>query len=255
MLKLSTRLLQSRAIGGVVWRMFRLHTLQRKARTNALESAADIIVGMSVQPVTGSRLVDISYSDPDPSGRNRSPTPMPTPSCASNIDKRFQANESAKIFLEDKIQQLKLRLEESEEALVAFAQKQQIVAVQEKPSIAETNLAATNAELQTLISERTKNEQLWRQSEKPMQSICHNCFPTTLISGLRSKRDELELEYQEKLQTFKPGYPAMVQISNKIKEIDDNLRMRLKTIKDSLKAAYELTLAQENALTYQGCRT
>ena len=71
-----------------------------------------------------------------------------------------------KIFLEDKIQQLKLRLEDSEKKLLAFAQEQQIVASEgDKASIAESNLAAANAELGTLISERTKNEQLWQQLE------------------------------------------------------------------------------------------
>ena len=84
---------------------------------------------------------------------------------ATNIDKRFQANASAKTFLEDKIQQLKLRLEESEKKLLAFAQEQQIVDVNDKASIAENNLASANAALGALISERTKNEQLWRQLE------------------------------------------------------------------------------------------
>ena len=65
---------------------------------------------------------------------------------ATSIDKRFQANASAKVFLEDKIQQLKLRLEESEKKLLAFAQEQQIVAseVLDKASIAESNLASAN---------------------------------------------------------------------------------------------------------------
>ena len=75
---------------------------------------------------------------------------------AANLDKRFQANASAKTFLEDKIQQLKLRLEESEKRLLAFAQDQQIVDVNDKASIAESNLAAANAALGNLIAERTK---------------------------------------------------------------------------------------------------
>ena len=51
--------------------------------------------------------------------------------------------------------------------MLEFAQKQQIVAtdITEKSSIAETTLAAATTELSTLISERTKNEGLWRQAE------------------------------------------------------------------------------------------
>ena len=67
---------------------------------------------------------------------------------ASTIDKRFQANAYAKTFLEDQIKQLKLRLEELEKVLLDFAQKEQIVAVTEKSSIAENNLAAAQTALE-----------------------------------------------------------------------------------------------------------
>ena len=206
-----------------------------------------------MQPVAKSRLVDISYSDSDPQRAQQIANAYADAYIASNIDKRFQANESAKIFLEDKIKQLKERLAESDNALVAFAQKEQIVAVQERQSTAEANLAAASAELQTLISERTKNEQLWRQSENTDAINLPQLLSNSVIDGLRSKRDELEIEYQEKLQTFKPGYPAMVQIQNKIQEIDRQLAEEARTTKDSLKAAYESNLAQEKALTSQGC--
>src|SRR6185437_14487479 len=45
-----------------------------------------------------------------------------------------------------------------------------------------------------------------------------------------------------------PEYPAMVEINNKIKEIDRQIVNEVQTIKDSLKAAYEASLARENEL-------
>ena len=94
---------------------------------SALEGwAAGIVLGnVAVSPVPSSRLIDISYSDPDPGRAQRIANAYADAFIASNIDKRFQANESAKVFLDDKIKQLKQRLEESERALVEFAQKQQ----------------------------------------------------------------------------------------------------------------------------------
>ena len=61
----------------------------------------------------------------------------------------------------------------------------------------------------------------------------------------------LVTEYQEKLETFKPSYPAMVQINNKIKEIDRQLAAEVKAIKDSLKAAYEASMSQEEEMKKQ----
>ena len=108
---------------------------------------------------------------------------------ASTIDKRFQANAYAKTFLEDQIKQLKLRLEESEKVLLDFAQKEQIVAVTEKSSIAENNLAAANTALGNLISERIKNEQLWRQVEGADAIDLPQLLTNSVIDGLRGKRN------------------------------------------------------------------
>ena len=164
------------------------------------------------------------------------------------MDKRFQANASAKTFLEDKIQQLKLRLEESEKKLLAFAQDQQIVDVNDKASIAETNLASANAALGNLIAERTKNEQLWKQTEAGESIDLPQLLTDKSIEALRAKRKELAIEYQQKLQTFKPDYPAMVQIKNQLDEIDRQLADEAKTLKESLKGAYEASLAQEKEM-------
>ena len=74
-----------------------------------------------VRPVAGSRLVDISYSDPDPARAQRIVTAFANAFIASNLDKRFEANAYAKTFLEDRLKELKLRLEESGTALMVPA--------------------------------------------------------------------------------------------------------------------------------------
>jgi succinoglycan biosynthesis transport protein ExoP len=224
---------------------------EKKAPTKADKesAAAGIIQGNTqVRPVAGSRLVDISYTDPNPARAQRVANAVADAYIASNLDKRFQANAYAKTFLEDQLKQLKLRLETSEKALLDFAQKEQIVVLSEKSSIAENNLAAANAAFGTLTSERIKNEQLWRQIDTTDAINLPQFLTNAVIDGLRAKRNALVTEYQEKLETFKPGYPAMVQINNKIKETDRQLATEVKAIKDSYKAAFDASARQESEM-------
>ena len=215
----------------------------------ASAAAVGVVMGnVAVQPVMGSSLVDLSYTDTSPQRAERIANAYADAFMSANLDKRFQANASAKTFLEDKIQQLKLRLEDSEKKLLTFAQDQQIVDVNDKASIAETNLASANAALGNLIAERTKNEQLWKQTQAGATIDLPQLLNDKSIEGLRAKRKELETEYQQKLQIFKPDYPAMVQIKNQIDEIDRQLTDEAKTLKDSLKGAYEASLAQETEM-------
>ena len=196
----------------------------------ALErAAAGVILGNRVvSPVMVLAWLTSATLIPCPARAQRIANAYADAFVASNLDKRFQANASAKTFLEDKIAQLKLRLENSEKRMLEFAKQQQIVDVDDKSSIAENNLASANAALGNLISERTKNEQLWRQVENADAINLPQLLSNSVIEGLRSQRKTLVVEYQEKLETFKPNYPAMVQIDNKIKEIDQQLASRFR---------------------------
>ncbi|AGK56637.1 capsular exopolysaccharide family protein [Hyphomicrobium denitrificans 1NES1] len=218
----------------------------RRALTDA--AAAIVQRNVSVRPIAGSRLVDVSYSDPDPARSQKIASAYADAFIASNLDKRFEANAYAKTFLEDQIKQLKLKLEQSEKTMLDFAEKEQIVATHQNSSITEADLGNANAALGNVTSERIRNEQLWRQVEKSDAISLPQFLSNAVIDGLRTKRNELVTNYQEKLETFKPGYPAMIQISNKIAEIDKQLAAEVKTIRASLKGAYESSLSQEREL-------
>lgn len=219
------------------------------ARSNLVNAAVGMVMGgRSIRPIPGSRLVDISYTDPVPARAQKIAAAYAEGYIASNLDKRFEANAYAKTFLEDQIKQLKFRTEESEKILIEFGEKERILELNDKSSIVESNLAAANTALGNLISERIKNEQLWKQVEQSKGVDLPQLLTNGVIDGLRTKRNELVTEYQEKLETFKPGYPVMVQIQNRINETDRQLATEIKTIRGSLKAAYESSANQEQEL-------
>jgi capsular exopolysaccharide synthesis family protein len=207
-----------------------------------------VLSGITVNPVSQSRLVDLTFLDPSPVRAQEVANAYAEAYVSSTVDKRFQANSYAKTFLDDQIKQLKIRLEESEKAVLDFAERQKMVEVSEKSSIADSNLAAANAAMGQLITERVKNEQLWRQVEAGTAISLPQLLTNRVIDTLRAQRKGFETEYQEKLENFKPSYPTMVQLSNKMKEIDRQIAAEVDTIRRSLKAAYESSLAQENEM-------
>ncbi|MGF1649646.1 MAG: GumC family protein [Hyphomicrobiaceae bacterium] len=216
----------------------------------ALQAAAISVVqtNVAIRPVPGSRLVDIIYKDPNPARAERISNAYADAYIASNLDKRFQANAYAKTFLEDQIAQLKIRLEQAEKAMLDFAEREQIVSVGERASISETNLAAANTTLGQLVTERIKTEQLWKQLEASDGITIPQLLSNSVIDGLRARRNTLQTEYKEKLETFKPDYPDMLQISSKIREIDRQLASEVATIRQSYQAAFEAASRQEQEM-------
>lgn len=215
-------------------------------RSAAEWAGVGVVMGnRSVRPVSGSRLVDLVYTDPDPSRAQRIANAFGEEFIASALDKRFQSNAYAKTFLEDQVNQLRAKLEEQEKALLAFAEKEQIILVSERASIAENNLAAANAALGNLVTERIRNEQQWKQAETATGINLPQVLSSPSIETLRQRRYLLATEYQEKLETFKPGYPAMVQLQSKIREIDRQMAIEVEAIKKSLLVTYQSSFNQE----------
>ena len=185
---------------------------QEKSGSSVPRAVEIVMLNVTISPVPGSRVVDLAYLDPSPWRAQQIANAYAKAYIDLNLDKRFQANSYAKTFLEDQIKQLKLRLEDSEKALLDFQEREKMVEVNDRASIAESNLSAANTALGVLISERIKNEQLWRQVHNATAINLPQLLSNSVIDTLRGQRKSLETEYQEKLESFKPGYPAMMQI-------------------------------------------
>jgi capsular exopolysaccharide synthesis family protein len=68
------------------------------------------------------------------------------------------------------------------------------------------------------------------------------------VETLRAKRTDLEAEYQDKLERFKPAYPEMKQLQSQIGELDRQIQAEVDLIKGSIKAQYDAAAAQEQSL-------
>lgn len=214
----------------------------------AAAAAAIVASTVVVRSVAGSRLVDVSYSDSNALRAQRIANAYGEASIASNIDKRLQSNSYAKSFLEDQTKQLKTRLEDSEREMLSYAEREKVLEVSERASIADGNLQAATAALGQIVADRIKGEQLWKQVDRATGLNLPQLLTNSVIEGLRVRRNALVSEYEEKLETFKPSYPSMLQIQAKIKEVDRQLAVEVQAIKASLKASYDAALAQEQEL-------
>lgn len=211
-------------------------------------ASAVVLENRAVKPVAGSRLFDISYSDTVPTRAARIATGLADAYIEANIDKRFQANSYAKSYLEDQLKQLKGRLEETENQMLTFAEKQQIVDVDDRASTAETSLNAANQSLATLVQDRVKAEELSKQVEAASGINLPQFLSNNVIDKLRQTRNDLTTDYQEKSQTFLPSYPVMVQIKNKIAEVERQINVEIRALRQSYRASYDAAKSQEDAM-------
>ena len=204
-----------------------------------------------VAPVRGSRIVKISIDHPSPVIARDIANGYAEVFIANNLDRRFDATSYARKFLEERLRQLKQRLEESERQLVKYAEEQGIITLNENKSLSVTDLQAINEKLAEVRSVRIKKELLWKQAQNTDGLGLKEILDSDGIKENRKLRTELAAQYQQKLAIYKPAFPEMIQLRNQIRELDRQLETEVAAIKASIEADYLAAQEEEDTLSAQ----
>ena len=222
---------------------------QRKA-----VAAAMVRGGLSIEPVKDSNLVRISFDSPSAEWAARIANGVAETYVTSNLERRYGATAYARNFLKERLEELKLKLEESEKTLVAYAEERQLVGdvkaaskdgKETGQSLADSDLAALNAALQAVVTERIHAQEMWEQANNSKDIGLPQILDDGAIKALRGQRAGLMADYQQKLSTFRPDYPDMLRLKAQMNQIDQEIKSQADVIKQSLKAHYESALQQE----------
>jgi polysaccharide biosynthesis transport protein len=232
--------------------------LPRQVRENA--AAGTVMGAVDITPQRDSRLIGISIESTDPELAANLANSYADNFIQQNMERRYEATSYARNFLQQRIAAVKGKLEESERALVDYAQKQGIITLtvdgggadtpKQEQSIDAATLVQNNNALAQARSERIAAEQRYRQAAGATSRSAVISDPTVQI--LQQQRASLEAQYQQKLALFKPDFPEMVQLRNQIdtltKEIASQTRNVAGSASGSLQADYQAAMARENAL-------
>jgi capsular exopolysaccharide synthesis family protein len=206
---------------------------------------------LTVEPVRNSRLVKIHYDSPNAALATRIVNAVATAYINLNLERRMDASSYAKTFLQDRLQQVQSKLEDSEKALVAFARAEQIIKPEEKdsgPSVDAQVMQAFTGALAKVQEERIRVESVYNQMNSAGAQGLPDVLENKVIQDLKSQKAKLEAEYQEGLKLYKPAYPKMLQLEGRIAEIQAKIEEEIANVKSAIKIRYDAAKAQESAL-------
>ena len=204
--------------------------------------------GLTVEPVRNSRLVKLYYDSPDPQRAAAILNTLVKNYINMNMERRFDASTYARNFLQERLQQVKAKLEDSERQLVDFARKEQIINVDDKQNTVSQNLAATNAALAEAEKKRIAAEATYRQMLGAQGQGLSQILDSKIIQTLKETRAKLETQYQENLNVYKPAYPTMVQLRGQISQIDALINQEINNIRAAVTASYQAARSEEALL-------
>jgi capsular exopolysaccharide synthesis family protein len=226
-------------------------------RDERIRVAGDILIdNLTVSPERLSRLVVISFTSPDPALSKRVVDAWSANFIQQTLERRFEATSYARRFLEQRLQQLRGRIDQSERQLVDYASREGIVnlpatgrgeggAAQggERSLIAE-DLVALNQELAQAIADRMRAQsRLSSSAGTATESLQYGA-----IGSLRQRRAELAAEYARLMTQFEPQYPAALALQTQLQQIDRAISREEARVQSSLREAYQSSVTRERSL-------
>ena len=217
-------------------------------RARRQRAVSQIMSGLSVQPVGQSSIVRITYAGLSPEWAQRISIAVAEQFEKLTLDMRFSITTYARNFLEERLQELKLKLETSERQLIEYAQKEGIVDVDNKqPQVLNEIQTVENAYAAAIIA-RQALEETWRQAQADGLGALPQVMSDPIVQAARTKLAQLRAAYQDRLPAVQSAHPAMRGLQAQISATDDDIRNQTKLIKASINDQYEAAAANEKAL-------
>ncbi len=225
-------------------------------RDTRIRVAGEILLDhFSVDHSRLSRLVNIHFESPDPQFSKRVIDAWSANFIRMTLERRYDATAYARDFLENRIEQLRTRINESEQKVVDYAAQQQIInlpstggtggegGTTERPLVAE-DLAILNQQLVRATADRIEAESRLRISAGESSEGLEN----QAISRMREQRASLAAEYARMMVQFEPTYPPAMALQSQLTQMDRAIAREESRISGSLRQTYEASLAREQQL-------
>lgn len=220
--------------------------------SSAEETPSDIeslfLENLTVQPVRNSRLVRVHYDTTEPSEAALIANTLTDEYVAMNLERRFDASTYAKEFLEERIQQVRADLEDSERELVQYSQERGIINQEDRLGILTDKLREMNVAVVAVEAERLEAESQYQEMLGASTNNLAQMLDSPVVQNLKSQKSELESEYKELLKVFKPAYPRMQRLQERIAQVDADIEGEISQIRGGVQVRYQAKLREEAKL-------
>ncbi len=218
---------------------------QKQAEPNESDLAGALVGRITVTPDKGTRLVSVSYSCPDPELAAKVVNSLADEYIELNFETRFSAATMATDFLKKELDQLKVKVESSDEALLEYARQHGIVETGEvggRESIVLQKLSALNGEMTKVQADLISQSV---QYETTRNATVQN-FPESLKSSPLQQLEGRLSESRQKLANlsarYGPEYTELNQVKQEIFELEDQLVKEKQKTLAKVRSEYELAV-------------
>jgi len=210
---------------------------------------AAFLGSLSVKRVPNSQLLDVSFESTDPQFAARVVNEHIKNFQEQNIRSRYDETTRATAWLHDELDELKVKVQQSEDKRIAYERQNQIWTLDDKSNITTERLADINKALTDAQEDRMKKEALYEFAKSSGVSDMPQLHVDPALDSLIQKRQSAEEDYREALSQYGPNFPKVLRLQEQVKDTDGLIQQEKTKALAQIEGDYREARERENLLT------
>jgi succinoglycan biosynthesis transport protein ExoP len=206
------------------------------------------LASLSVRRVPNSRLMDVSFESTDPQLAAHVVNAHIETYVQRNFQSQYDSTTRATTWLRDQLDELKIRVQKSEDARIAYERQNQIWTLDDKQNITSQRFADANRELTLAQTERVKRQAILEFAKSGNIDAVPQIQSDVALAEFQKRLTDATTQHREALEQFGPNFPKVRHLESQIKDIQNDIQKEKQNIIDTLDSEYRQAVARETML-------
>jgi succinoglycan biosynthesis transport protein ExoP len=194
---------------------------------------------LSVKHVPNSSLIEVTFEAEDPQLAAQIVNTHLQNFVEQNFRSKYDATIQASNWLSSELEELRIKVEKSENARIAYERANQIWQIDEKQDIATQKLAELSKAVTAAQTDVAEKEALYRMAVSGNVDALPSARGSEVVTELLKRKSDIDTQYAEALDQYGPNFPKVLRLASKQKEVEDDLNRARSTLVESIQQEYD----------------
>lgn len=219
--------------------------IQREGRDEALRMASRT---MKVRASGPTRIIEVLVDSIDGRVAADFANRLAQTYVEQNMEARWQLTQRTGEFLARQLDEMRIKLERSEDALQEYARRAGLVFTSEKSSVSEDKLKQLQDELIKAQGDRVVKQSRWEMAKSAPPESLPNILNDRSLQDYLGRLTELQRQLAELQETYTADHPKVRRVQAQIKAVEQSVTRQRADILQGIRNEYEEAARREKLL-------
>jgi len=194
------------------------------------------------------RILDVAYDSTDPKHAADFANALASEFIEQNIEMRWNVSQHTAEWLRHELEDMRVKMERSENALQDYATKSGLMFTSDKASVSDEKLRQLQAALANAEMERIAKQSRYDSAMASGSGTAHDMLDDPAAREYRSKITDLMRQRAEMATMYTPDYAKVKQVDAQIASMRDALESERKAVEQHARSEYAEASLREKLL-------